>query len=73
MVRTQNEAAARVQSVTGRAQGYMSSVGCDAIAFGGDANDFVGVDHKHAATAAGTCAIRSSATKAGPARRAASD
>jgi hypothetical protein len=52
----------------------MPSTGGHAIAFGGDANDKISIvmGHKRDAIAAGSCAIKSSATKAAPARLAAS-
>src|SRR3546814_9093458 len=50
----------------------MAAVGGDTVSLRCDANDFIGVCHRHWASAAGMCPIRSSATSAGPARLATS-
>src|SRR3546814_4602811 len=72
MVQPVDQAAVGSNPIARCAKGHMAAVGGDTVSLRCDANDFIGVCHRHWASAAGMCPIRSSATSAGPARLATS-
>src|SRR3546814_1482646 len=72
MVQPVDQAAVGSNPIARCAKGHMAAVGGDTVSLRCDANDFIGVCHRHWASAAGMCPIRSSATSEGPARLATS-
>ena len=74
VVKASDQSAVVSHPVAGRSEWHVPPIGGDAIAFCGNANYKIIVDvgHRREAIAAGSCAIKSSATNATPERRAAS-
>ena len=74
MVRAADQAAIVVQPVKRRRKGDVASIGGDAVALGGDAQDQVGIGsrgHRHSCKLAGIWSISISGVNPGPASRAA--